>query len=96
LTNGILYPQGSYTDSVHSVEDTGFYRLTAQCSGGDGYPGDLIDSDGDNYNNFEEFVAGSDPTNALSFLRITSQTPVPGGLAIEWLPSVAGRWYTVN
>ncbi len=61
-----------------------------------GYPGDLVDSDGDFFNNYEEFVAGSNPTNAQSFLRITAQYPVPGGLAIEWLPSVAGRWYMVN
>jgi len=95
LTNGIVYPQGSYTDTVHAVEDSGFYRLTAQCSGGDGYPGDLADPDGDLFNNIEEFIAGSDPTNALSFLRITSQSSVPGGLAIEWEPVVANRWYTV-
>lgn len=94
LASGILYPQGSYTDTVHTVEDTGFYRLTALCSGG--YPGDTVDSDGDDFNNYEEFVAGSDPTNRLSYLRITNYTAVPGGLEIEWLPSVAGRWYSVN
>ena len=58
------------------------------------------DLDGDGMTNYEEFVAGTDPTDALSFLAITSvqievvADPETDGFALQW-PSVKGRVYTV-
>ena len=58
------------------------------------------DLDGDGMTNYEEFVAGTDPTDALSFFAITSvqievvADPETDGFALQW-PSVKGRVYTV-
>ena len=55
---------------------------------------DYVDSDADGLNNWQEWVAGTNPTNAASVLRIESATlalPNPG-LAIRWL-SVTNRFY---
>ncbi len=30
LTNGIEYPANSFTDTVHAVEDEGFYKVHVQ------------------------------------------------------------------
>lgn len=61
-----------------------------------GYPGDLIDSDGDLFTNYDEFVVGSDPANAGSNLQLASQTAASGGRVIEWLPCISNRWYRIN
>ncbi|MDF7800674.1 BACON domain-containing protein [Pontiellaceae bacterium B1224] len=95
LADGIVFPQGSYTDTVHAVEETGFYRLTVLCSEGDGYPGDDADSDGDGYTNYEEFVAGTDPTNPLSHPGISIFGHMsPGGYVLNWV-SVSGQLYGI-
>ena len=58
------------------------------------------DSDGDGMTNYEEFIAGTDPSDALSFFAITSvqievvPDPETDGFALQW-PSVKGRIYTV-
>src|SRR5438034_11618825 len=51
-----------------------------------------IDSDGDGLNNWQEWRCGTDPTNALSALRLLS--PVTGGtnVTVSW-QSVAGVSY---
>lgn len=48
--------------------------------------------DSDSFSNYEEFVAGTDPTNSESFFAITNWSG--GSFVVEW-PSVAGREYTV-
>lgn len=53
------------------------------------------DPDGDGLSNFEEFLAGTDPLNANSVLRITGIRPVGNGIEIRWA-SVAGRVYAVE
>lgn len=58
------------------------------------------DADGDGMTNYAEFVAGTDPTNPLSFFAITSvqvevvADPETEGFALQW-PSAKGRVYTV-
>jgi hypothetical protein len=45
---------------------------------------DYADSDHDGMNNWQEWVAGTDPTNAASLLRITPLVVTPPGLLLRW------------
>ncbi|VGO12921.1 hypothetical protein PDESU_01475 [Pontiella desulfatans] len=58
------------------------------------------DSDGNGYGgpgrNWDEWVMGTDPTNANSILKLAQPWHIPGtGYVIEWQP-VTGRVYTVE
>src|SRR5205814_2714560 len=54
------------------------------------------DTDGDGMSDFAEFVAGSNPTNARSALRLTTAfQPVNDSVKISW-PSGAGHAYRVH
>ena len=56
---------------------------------------DLADADGDGMNNWQEWQAGTDPTNALSALLVMSVTNAPTGLSVTW-QSVPTRSYWVE
>jgi hypothetical protein len=61
------------------------------------YFGDLTatpngQSDSDSYSDFEEYIAGTDPTNAASFFTMTSWET--GSFVVQW-PSVESREYKV-
>jgi hypothetical protein len=53
---------------------------------------DSADLDGDRLNNFQEWRAGTDPTNALSTLRLLAPNQVGSNLVVCWV-SVPGRFY---
>ena len=53
---------------------------------------DFIDSDGDGMNNWQEWVAGTNPTNTDSALRIISVTSTNGAVAVSW-QSITDRSY---
>lgn len=54
------------------------------------------DDDGDGANNRAEWIAGTEPTNAISVFRITSlSNTVAGVYYLRW-PSVADRTYAVR
>lgn len=54
----------------------------------------LLDSDGDQMLNWQEWIAGTDPTDAASYLRIDSLTA--NGVATLAFGAVAGRTYTIE
>ncbi len=53
---------------------------------------DLLDTDGDGMNNWQEWVAGTNPTNPASALRLGAPVPNAGGLRVSW-QSVSGKTY---
>lgn len=58
---------------------------------------DHADTDGDGMNNFQEWLAGTDPTDALSILKmlpLVAATDMPG-MIISW-QSVSSRNYTLQ
>ena len=93
LEIGIQYPQNSYTDTVHTVELTGFYRVVVMRvdydADGDGLPNDWEnryavadaddDGDEDGFDNMSEFIAGTDPTNSASFFTASQSLADVGG-----------------
>ncbi|MBP7276199.1 MAG: autotransporter-associated beta strand repeat-containing protein [Kiritimatiellae bacterium] len=53
------------------------------------------DPDEDGLTNWEEYLAGTDPLDPNSLLRVTSITPMPTGFHLTWT-SEDGRWYVVQ
>lgn len=53
---------------------------------------DFVDSDGDGMNNWQEWVAGTNPTDPLSVLRMLSASNSPSGILVTW-QSVSGITY---
>jgi hypothetical protein len=54
----------------------------------------LLDSDGDGMLNWQEYVAGTNPTNALSFLKLVSLIST-NGVTMEF-PAMSNRTYAVQ
>lgn len=57
---------------------------------------DYLDSDGDGMNNFQEFLAGTDPTRADSVFRITSSRLISGSQLVLTWSSTSNRFYDVT
>jgi len=53
---------------------------------------DYADPDGEGMNNWQEWICGTIPTNALSVLRLSSLAADPLGIAVTW-QSVSNRSY---
>jgi uncharacterized repeat protein (TIGR01451 family) len=55
-----------------------------------------LDPDGDGYSTFAEYVVGTDPTNASSYLLIRGERAQPSGLRFIFSPNLAGRVYELQ
>ena len=55
----------------------------------------LADHDGDGMAAWQEYIAGTNPTNQLSVLRITNVRAAPPEIILQW-QSITGRVYTVH
>lgn len=53
-----------------------------------------VDSDGDGMKNWEEYTAGTNPTDAASYLRVDSIAPT-GGARVSF-NAIAGKTYTIE
>jgi len=53
---------------------------------------DHTDGDGDRMDNWQEWIAGTNPTNALSVLRLGTPTGSLSGITLSW-QSVSGKTY---
>jgi hypothetical protein len=56
---------------------------------------DYVDSDLDGHNNWQEWVAGTNPTNPVSVLRLGLPLVTPGDVMLTWT-SVTNRFYTLE
>jgi hypothetical protein len=54
-----------------------------------------LDADSDGVSNLNEFLGGTNPTNAASYLHFTAITPESGGLRLTWT-TVGGKSYVVQ
>ncbi len=52
-----------------------------------------IDSDGDGMNNWQEAIAGTNPTNAASVLKVLSVSQNSSGLTVTWQSTNTRRYY---
>jgi hypothetical protein len=57
---------------------------------------DFPDPDGDGLNNWQEYLAGTNPTNAASVFKITSAQMIPGGKFVVRWASVSNRLYDIS
>ena len=56
---------------------------------------DFTDTDNDGMNNWQEWIAGTDPTNGLSVLQMLAPSNSLSGITVSW-QSVTGRMYYLD
>lgn len=91
IAHGFLEVLGPYQDyNFDGLDDSFQRRYFPLFTGPQAAPG--FDPDGDGFRNIDEYIAGTIPTNALSFLRVVEAKATPQGLSILW-QGMAGKRY---
>ncbi|MBM3840667.1 MAG: carboxypeptidase regulatory-like domain-containing protein [Verrucomicrobia bacterium] len=91
--NGFLEILPAFSDdNFDGLDDSFQRRYFPRFTAAEAAPS--ADPDGDNFSNNREWVAGTDPTNRLSVLRIERASVSANGTTIVW-QSVAGKRYQV-
>ena len=98
---------GNNTATWDRISNTGTNNLSGPDSDGDGLPDDWEmlyfgnlnygpndDPDHDGLSNYQEFLAGTNPNDANSVLRVTDIGADSGQVSLTW-NSVAGKTYTI-
>jgi hypothetical protein len=88
IINGTV-DMGAYENQASS---DGFHAWLAQYGLPNDGSVDFTDADGDGMNNYQEWQAGTNPTNAASSLRLLSAAPNGTNVIVTWR-SVPGRSY---
>jgi hypothetical protein len=86
---GTMEPDGS-DDDADGLAD-GWEMLYF---GGDTSP--TNNPDADPHNNLQEYIAGTNPTNAASYFTVSNIRQDADGPVIQWGPCVPDRWYGIN
>jgi parallel beta-helix repeat protein len=85
------YDAALYDSNTDGIPDSWGIQYFGSATGGLA----SANGDADPADNGNEYVAGTDPTNAASFFHVTSQAAVPGGFVVNW-DAVPGRVYNVH
>ncbi|MDF7822656.1 hypothetical protein P4B35_01420 [Pontiellaceae bacterium B12227] len=59
-----------------------------------GYPGYTVDTDSDGFDNFSEFIAGTDPNDQSEWFSVNGVSSFSSDVTIDWF-SISGRVYSV-
>jgi hypothetical protein len=86
-TVGDGIPDAWRAEFFPTVDPTGRTTNSLSCA--------ACDPDGDGQNNIQEYLAGTDPTNPSSLLRIVSLAQVAGNVQVSFA-SVSGKYYTLE
>jgi T5SS/PEP-CTERM-associated repeat protein len=96
-TGGTLIYRNLQLDPNQSVVGDGIPNWWKQQYGLDPFDPNLAgeDPDHDGMNNLQEYLAGTNPTNTASCLKITSVTPTNNSIRVSW-SAVGGRSYVLQ
>ena len=91
---GELLYYGPYTLELDGGE-VSYWTWAAGIDWGDADSSPDADPDGDGLTNWQEYLAGTDPLNANSVLRVSSFKTTAEGIVLRW-PGVEGRYYAIE
>jgi hypothetical protein len=92
-TSRVIYAAGTFDGNGDGLPDAWQIRYFGDPNSANAAPN--MDVNGDGFINLQEYLAGTDPTNAASAFRIIDARSIGGGFRVEW-SSVPGKTYAVD